>query len=130
MDNIIGIVTILENYTASVIHKGVTVSVQASQILVDFGKTYFKNKPYVHITQRNIFYTLDTAIYEETAKIKNLIGSAVSTKGMALTNTSNEKRFFSKPFEIFEELDDTKFRYKKLYKSELQNKKIVKILKF
>jgi len=129
MDNIIGIVTKFENYTASVIHKGVTVSVQASQILVDFGKTYFKNKPYVYITQRNN-YPLDTAIYEETAKIKNLIGSAVSTKGMALTNTSNEKRFFSKPFEIFEELDDTKFRYKKLYKSELQNKKIVKILKF
>ena len=117
----IGIVTIHDNYMVSVMHEGVTVSVEANQILIDIAETYFKDKPFIYITHRNNSYDVDTAIYKETAKIQNLIGfSVVSTKGMALTNASIEKRFFSKPFEIFEELDEAIAWSKEMCKNHLQ----------
>ena len=120
----IGIVTIHDNYLVSVMHEGITVSVEANQILIDLAETYFNNKPFVYITHRKNSYAVDTAIYTETAKIQNLIGFAVvSIKGMAISNASIEKMFFSKPFEIFEELDEAITWSKKMCKSYLRKLK-------
>jgi hypothetical protein len=118
----IGIVTIHDNYLVTVMHEGITVSIEANKILTDLVEVYFKDKPFVYITHRKNSYAVDTSIYKETAKIPNLIGfSVVSKKGMALTNASIEKRFFSKPFEIFEELDEAIAWSKKMCENHLQN---------
>ena len=123
----IGIATIHDNYLITVMHEGVTVSVESNQILIDLANQYFKGKPFVYITHRKNSYAVDTAIYKETKKIENLIGFAVvSIKGMALTNASIEKMFFSKPFEIFEELDDATQWSKKMCDDFLQNQHIKK----
>ena len=118
----IGIVTIHDNYLVTVMHEGITVSVEANQILIDLAKTYFKNKPFVYITHRKNSYAVDTAIYKQTVKIQNLIGFAVvSIKGMAITNASLEKMFFNKPFEIFEELDEAINWSKNMCKQHIHN---------
>ncbi|MFD2823462.1 hypothetical protein ACFS5M_07255 [Lacinutrix iliipiscaria] len=120
----IGIATLHDYYMITVMHEGVTVSVDTSQVLIDFAKSHFKNKPFIYITHRKHSYAVDTAIYKETMKIKNLIGFAVvSTKGMAITNASIEKMFVNKPFEIFEELDEAILWAKKIYKLHQLKKK-------
>ncbi len=120
----IGNVTIYDQYLITVMHEGITVSIESNELLIDIANSYFKNKPFVYITHRKHSYAVDTAIYTETAKIQNLIGFAVvSTKGMAITNASIEKMFFSKPFEIFEDLEEAINWSKALCNSHLKKKK-------
>ncbi len=68
-----------------------------------------KVRPFVYITNRINSYSVDPQIYFETSKIKNLAGFAVvSKKYKAKSNAEIEKMFFSKPFEIFGDLDSAK----------------------
>ena len=67
----IGIATIHDNYLITVMHEGVTVSVESNKILIDLANQYFINKPFVYITHRKNSYGVDPSIYKETRKIKN-----------------------------------------------------------
>jgi hypothetical protein len=101
--------TIHTNYVIVVMKEGVDITPEHNHVLVDVTNQYFKNTPFVYITHRINSYSVNPKIYFETAKIKNLRGFAVVSKDYkAKVNAEIEKMFFSKPFEIFGDLDEAK----------------------
>lgn len=101
--------TIYPNYVIVVMKEGVDIAPEHNNVLVDVTNEYFKNKPFVYITHRINSYSVDPKIYFQTAKIDNLKGFAVVSKDYkAKVNAEIEKMFFSKPFEIFGDLDEAK----------------------
>ena len=103
----IGTFYIHNNYVKVVINEGETVNAESNQILVDIVEKYYVSKKFVYITHRINSYGVDTAVYKETSKIKNLVGFAVvSSKIAALFNAEIEKQFLNKPFETFTNLED------------------------
>ncbi|MFP4845937.1 hypothetical protein [Winogradskyella sp. PE311] len=99
--------TIYDNYLVVVVKEGVNLTPEHNNVLIQITETYFSNKPFVYITHRINSYSVDPKIYHETAKIENLKGLAVvSSDYKAKINAQIEQMFFSKPFEIFSELEE------------------------
>lgn len=100
-------VKIHENYMVVEMDAGVHISLKDNTTLIGIVDTYFKNKPFVYITNRVNSYSVDPAIYKETSKIKNLVGLCVVSKNfMAKSAAQIEKLFFYKSFEIFDTLPE------------------------
>ena len=100
-------VTLYTNYLVVVMNEGVNITPRHNNVLIEIANKYYKDVPFAYITHRINSYSVDPQIYFETAKIKNLKGFAVVSKDYkAKSNAEVEKRFFSKPFEIFNNLDD------------------------
>lgn len=98
---------IYDNYIVTIMNEGVTITPQHNQVLLNIVDTYYQNKKFVYITHRLKSYAVDPKIYFETSKINNLIGFAVVSKDYkAKTNAEVEKLFFTKPFEIFDTLNE------------------------
>lgn len=98
---------IYDHYIVTTIKEGVNLTPHHNVVLVNVAETYFKDKPFVYITQRINSYSVNPAIYNETSKIKNLKGLAVVSKiHRAKINAKIEQMFFIKPFEVFTELED------------------------
>ncbi|MBO6881764.1 hypothetical protein [Winogradskyella sp.] len=99
--------TIYDHYVVVVMKEGVNITPDYNEILVEVTNAYYADKPFVYITHRVNSYSVDPKIYYETAKIDNLIGFAVvSSNYKAKVNAQIEQMFFTKPFEIFTELED------------------------
>lgn len=100
-------ISIYENYVVAIVNHGVNIALKHNKVLVEITENHFKNKPFVYITHRIHSYSVDPKIYFEISKIENLKGIAVVSKDYkAKVNAQIEKRFFSKPFEIFANLSD------------------------
>ncbi len=100
-------ITIYDNYMVVVMKEGMDITPDYNSVLVEITNTYFPKQPFVYITHRIHSYSVDPKIYFETAKIENLKGFAVvSNKYQAKVNAQIEQMFFSKPFEIFTDLED------------------------
>ena len=100
-------VKLYENYMIVEMDPGVHITTKDNATLIDIADTYFKNKPFVYITNRVNSYSVDPAIYKETSKIKNLVGLCVVSKNfMAKSAAQIEKLFFDKAFEIFDTLPE------------------------
>ncbi|WP_299229293.1 hypothetical protein [uncultured Psychroserpens sp.] len=98
---------IYDNYMVVTINEGVTITSEENKTLTHIADTYFKNKKFVYITHRIHSYAVDPAVYKETSKIENLVGfSVVSSDFKAKSNALVEKLFLSKPFEIFDSLEE------------------------
>lgn len=98
---------IYDNYMIVVINEGVTVTPEHNTVLLNVVDTYYKSTSFVYITHRLNSYAVDPAIYSETSKIKNLAGfCVVSSDYKAKRNAEIEKLFLSKPFEIFDTIDE------------------------
>ncbi|MBU2940142.1 hypothetical protein KO494_11390 [Lacinutrix sp. C3R15] len=103
----VGYVNIHENYLIMEINPDITLTVKDNEILLNLVETFYKDKNFVYISNRENSYAIDPIVYFEVQKIKNLIGLAiVSKKEITKFNASVEKHFFSKPFEIFNNLDE------------------------
>jgi hypothetical protein len=90
-----------------VMKEGIDITPDYNAILVEITDTYFSEKPFVYITHRINSYSVDPKIYYRTEKIKNLVGFAVvSSNYQAKTNAKIEQMFFSKPFKIFDSLEE------------------------
>lgn len=101
--------TVYNNHVISVINEGVSLRPEHNDVLTQIAETYFKNQPFVYITNRVHSYSVDPKIYFETSKIPNLVGCAVvSSDYKAKNNAKIEKLFYSKPFEMFKTLDEAK----------------------
>ena len=96
-----------DNYVISIVNEGVTITEEISQKITDAAVNYYKDKPFVYITQRMYNYTVDPNVYHNVSKIKNLAGFVVvsESKG-SIKNAILEKIFLDKPFQIFSNLDD------------------------
>ncbi len=100
-------VIIHDNYMVVEMDSGVHITVKDNATLIDIVDTYFKNKPFVYITNRVNSYSVDPAIYKETSKITNLVGLCVVSKNfMAKSTAEIEKLFFDRAFEIFDTLPE------------------------
>ncbi len=98
---------IYNNYMIVVINEGVTITPKHNQTLLNVVDTYYKNKKFVYITHRLNSYAVDPAVYLETSKIDNLAGFAVVSKDFkAKSNAEIEKLFLSKPFEVFNTIEE------------------------
>ncbi|WP_299113698.1 hypothetical protein [uncultured Winogradskyella sp.] len=99
--------TIYDHYLVVVIKEGINIKSEHSDVLVEVTNTYYPNKPFVYITHRINSYSVDPKIYYQTVKIENLKGFAVvSNNYQAKVNAQIEQMFFTKPFEIFTDLED------------------------
>lgn len=100
-------VEIFDNYLIVSMNEGIHLEPDHNEILVNIVDTYFRNKPFVYITNRKNSYSVNPAIYLKTSKIENLEGFAIVTKKYnAKINAEIERMFLTKPLEIFEELQD------------------------
>jgi hypothetical protein len=98
---------VYDNYLIAVMNEGITVTSKHNAILQNIANVYYKNKPFVYLTHRIHSYSVDPAIYTETSKIENLVGFGVISKDFkAKSNAEIEKLFLSKPFEIFDSIED------------------------
>jgi len=101
-----GKLTFHDNYVLAVINEGVNIGSNENDIIIEAAEAHF-SKPFTYITHRVNSYSVDPSIYSKAAKLENLSGFAVVSKGyMAKTNAQIERLFFNKPFEIFSTLDE------------------------
>ena len=99
--------TIYDNYLVVVVKEGVHIISEHNDVLIQIAETYYPDKPFIYITHRVNSYSVDPKIYHETAKINNLKGFVVvSSNYQAKVNAQIEQMFFSKPFEIFTNLNE------------------------
>lgn len=104
-----GEIRVFKNFVVVVMKEGITVKPEYNIDLVAISKDYFNKKPFGYITYRKNSYAVDPLVYIQTSKIENLIGFAVvSSDGLKLSNLELERRFFTKPFKHFSNLDDAK----------------------
>ena len=96
-----------DNYVISIINEGVNLTVELSNKMSQIALDYYKDKPFVYITNRLHNYTVDSEVYIEISKMKTLAGFAVvSDTKPSIKNALLEKIFLTKPFQIFNYLDD------------------------
>ena len=96
-----------DNYVISILNEGINLTVEMSNKMSQIALDYYKEKPFVYITNRIHDYTVDSEVYKEISKMKTLAGFVVvSDKKPSIKNALLEKIFLDKPFQIFNNLDD------------------------
>ncbi|MRT15895.1 hypothetical protein F3C99_02880 [Vitellibacter sp. q18] len=104
-----GEIRVFTNFVVVVMKEGITVQPEDNKELVKIAEKYFKGRNFGYITYRINSYSVNPMVYLLTSKIENLVAFAVvSTEGLKLSNIEVEKRFLTKPFEHFTNLDDAK----------------------
>lgn len=104
-----GEIRVFKNFVVVVMKEGITVIPKYNDDLVHISENYFKGRPFGYITYRKNSYSVDPMIYLKTSKIENLIAFAVvSDDGLKVSNLEIEKRFLTKPFRHFKNLDNAK----------------------
>ncbi|MAB49598.1 MAG: hypothetical protein CMC05_13315 [Flavobacteriaceae bacterium] len=95
-----------DRYVIAEINEGVHLDHQHNEALIEITENHY-SKPFVYITNRINSYSVDPNVYPRTTRVKNLAGFAVVSRvHMAKLNAQIEQMFFSKPFEIFSDLED------------------------
>lgn len=113
----IGKIYIHNNYMIAEVNEGETVSQFKYKIVIEAAKTYYKDKPFIYISNRINSYAVDPIVYKKTSEIENLVGFAIVSKNrIALRNTEIESLFSSKPLELFTHLDDALAWVKSVFK--------------
>lgn len=122
-----GTMHIYDSYMVVEINEGVHLTPDHNQVLLNIADTYYRNKPFVYLTNRVNSYSVDPAIYKETSKIENLVGFAViSSDFKKKSNAQIEKLFFNKTFMIFDQLNEAINWAKEITISGEQNKSLSK----
>jgi hypothetical protein len=91
-------INIYNQYTIVEINEGVHLSLEHNTVLVNLVDTYYKNKPFIYITNRIHNYTVDPEVYLKTSEIKNLIG-------FAIVSPTHTKEIASKIGHLFKRVD-------------------------
>lgn len=104
-----GSLKLYDNYVLVQIYEGITVPIEASQILFDIAKNHYKGRPFVYISDRKHSYSVNPAAFTEASKIENLIAFAIVTNiPFALKNTRVESRFTKKIYMSFNIISEAK----------------------
>lgn len=102
-------VTIDEDLVIATMNEGITIVSEHNNELERIANKYFKDKPFVYISNRTNSYSIDPSTYLRTSHIDNLIGFAVvSETQIVLSNTQLEKLFMDKPFQAFTTIEKAK----------------------
>ena len=114
-------IDIYDNYLVTRINAGIHITPEHNEILLDLVQQYFKDKRFVYLTHRIYSYSVDPSIYKETSKIENLAGFGVIAEiPVSRANAQIEKLFLTKPFEIFNTLEDAILWAESIIKNERQ----------
>ncbi|SRX55884.1 hypothetical protein [Aequorivita sp. CIP111184] len=112
-----GEIRVFKNFVVVVMNEGITVKPEYNDDLIAISENYFRDRPFGYITYRKNSYSVNPMVYLKTSKIENLIAFAVvSDDALRIRNLEVERRFLTKPFEHFNNLDDAKDWVNKMIK--------------
>ncbi|WP_108803026.1 STAS/SEC14 domain-containing protein [Aquimarina sp. Aq107] len=101
------LVEIREDYLKNTISEGFLVMPKHNKLLLEFVTKYFKDKPFVYISNRVNTYAVDPTVYHETTKIDTLVGIAVVSKNHRQKKlTELESKFFEKKLKYFSSISE------------------------
>ncbi len=99
-----------DNYVISILNEGVHLTVEMSNKMSEIALDYYKGNRFVYISHRLHNYSVDSDVYIEISKMKTLSGFVVvSDEKPSIKIALLEKIFLSKPFQIFNNIDDAIF---------------------
>ena len=99
-------IQLYENYVISSIREGVTLTQQQLDIFFEIFNTYYNEKPFVSIANRENDYSLDPNLLK-SKRHPSLLGIGVVCYNQRSRQTAQfEKNFYNGPFEIFDSLED------------------------
>lgn len=95
-----------ENYVVSTIEEGVCLEEEdVKKIEIVTGK-YYKNCFFGYLINRQNHYSINPLIYLNVSKIQKLVGIAmIYNTDLKKMNAMFERKFFNKPFQVFNELE-------------------------
>lgn len=94
---------IYNDYILTIMKEGITVIPKYNDLLLMASEQYYKNKPFVYISNRVNSYSVNPKIHLEMSKIPNLIGFAViSNEPLQKLQARLEQSMFEKDFRLFE----------------------------
>ena len=98
---------IFDDFLIKQIKEGVVITPEHNKELKKLISKHFKDKNFAYISNRVESYTVDPMVYKEAVKIPNLVAMAIipSTENMR-ANAEFEKKFYNKPYGIFDNLTD------------------------
>ncbi|SEK23221.1 hypothetical protein SAMN04487910_0027 [Aquimarina amphilecti] len=113
------VVEIREDYLKNTISEGFLVMPKHNKLLLEFVTKYFKDTPFVYISNRINTYSVDPTVYHRTTKIDTLAGIAVVSKNHRQKKlTELESKFFEKELEYFSKIDEALEWKNKILKKE------------
>ncbi|GAA4272326.1 hypothetical protein GCM10022258_16200 [Aquimarina gracilis] len=87
--------------------EGTTVVPKYNNLLAMAADQYYKNKPFVYISNRVNSYSVDPSIHIEMSKIQNLVGFAViSNDPLQKKQTQLEQSLFAKELRLFDTIKE------------------------
>lgn len=100
-------VQIYKNHLVGIAKEGETITPDFMEVLMGIIDTYFNNIPFIYISHRINSYAVDPTIYIHLSKITNLKGFAIVTSDRNVQASAHvEKLFFTKPFQVFDTLNE------------------------
>lgn len=100
-------VFVFDEFIINQVKESVVIEPYHNDILNDIVQKHFSGKTMVYISNRVKSYSVNPLIYPEAGKIPNLIAIAILPKtALMRRNAEYERRFFDKPYEIFNNLSD------------------------
>lgn len=100
-------VFIFDEFIINQVKEGVVIEPKHNDILNDIVQEFFSGKNMVYVSNRAKSYSVNPLIYPEAEKIPNLIAIAMIPKTTTMRkNAEYEKKFYEKPYEIFDGLKE------------------------
>lgn len=98
---------VFDQFIINQIKEGVVIQPEHNDILNDAIQRHFSGKNMIYISNRVKSYSVNPLTYSETEKIPNLIAIAIIPRTKLMRrNAEYEKKFFEKPYEIFDNLSN------------------------
>lgn len=99
-------IQLYDNYVISSILEGVTLTQKQLDKFFELFNTYYPEKPFVSIANREFDYSIDPNLLK-SKKHPNLLGIAVVCYNKQSRQTAQfEKSFYNGPFEIFDSVEE------------------------
>ncbi|MDA0176527.1 MULTISPECIES: hypothetical protein [Mesoflavibacter] len=90
----------------AIINEGIHIDYYYSKQIANTCLDYFKDQPFVYLTHRKKSYSVDVTKYTFVNDLKTLKGFGVISTSLSARNAEIENLFISKPFEIFDTIED------------------------
>ena len=102
-----GKITFKGNIVTAEMNEGILFDTDEKKEIFDYCETIYKGKPYVYLSYRINSYSINPVVYlQETPAYNNMAIAVVTQKPLSKLNTSFEKHFYNKQFEVFSTLEE------------------------
>lgn len=111
-------VFVFDDFLIKQIKEGVLIDLKETKQLETILKKHFNKTNLVYISNRVTSYSVNPLVYKEVEKISNLVAIAIiPNSGKMLQSALYEKKFYNKPFEIFDTLSEAIIWVSKILKT-------------